>query len=109
MLQGGSMIFRHYTISLHAIDRFVERSDRPAEDILPLLHNAVLACVHRAKRAGIKRVIRVAEERGGYVLFCENCYFIVVPDGKNGSHTVTTMMTPRYMRNGHRANRGNNE
>lgn len=101
MLKGGAILFRHYTISLHAIDRFVERCDRRAEDILPLLHNAVLACVHRAKRAGIKRVIRVAGERGGYVLFCENCYFVVVPDAKTGSHVVTTVLTPRYMGKGY--------
>jgi hypothetical protein len=83
------------------IDRFVERCDRPAEDILPLLHNAVLACVHRARRAGVKRVIRVAEERGGYVLFCETCYFVIVPDARTGSHVVTTVMTPRYMGRGY--------
>lgn len=97
MLQGGSILFKHYTVSLHAIDRFVERCDRPAEDILPMLNNAVLACVERARRAGVKRVIRVAEERGGYVLFHQDCYFVIVPDDKVGSHVVTTVMTPRYM------------
>lgn len=102
MLQGGSILFKHYTISLHAIDRFVERCDRPAEDILPMLNNAVLACVERARRAGVKRVIRVAEERGGYVLFCQDCYFVIVPDDKVGSHVVTTVMTPRYMGKGYR-------
>lgn len=109
MMQGGSILFRHYTISLHAIDRFVERCDRPAADILPMLHNAVLACLERAKRAGIKRVIRVAQERGGYVLFYETCYFVVVPDPKTGSHVVTTVMTPRYMGKGYSSIRGNHE
>lgn len=97
MLQGGAILFKHYTISLHAIDRFVERCDRPAEDILPMLNDAVLACIDRARRAGVKRVIRVAEERGGYVLFNHDCYFVIVPDDRVGSHVVTTVMTPRYM------------
>lgn len=97
MTKGGSIIFRHYMISQHAIDRFVERCDLPAADVVPMLHGAVLACMTRSKSVGIRRVIRVAESRGGYVLLNGYCYFVIVPDGKHGMHVVTTVMTPKYM------------
>lgn len=97
LMPGGSIQFRHYTISLHAIDRFVERYGKPADHMVPMLHNAFLADENRAKVKGIKRVIRVAESRGGYVLISGCCYFIVLPDPVTGRHVVTTVMTPRYM------------
>lgn len=97
MMPGGSIQFRHYTISLHAIDRFVERYEKPADEMIPMLHSAFLADEKRAKVKGIKRVIRVAESRGGYVLMSGCCYFIVLPDPDSGRHVVTTVMTPRYM------------
>ncbi len=99
MMPGGSIHFRHYTVSLHAIDRFVERCNRPAGEILPLLHKAYVAYEHRARRSGIRRVIRVAEQRGGYVLSCQQCYFIVVPDTKTDRHVVTTVLSPPSMTN----------
>lgn len=97
MLRGGAIRFRHYLISVHAIDRFVERSDLSARDIVPMLDSAYLACASRSRSAGARRVIRTAESRGGYVLLSGFCYFIVVPDAKTGLHVVSTVMTPRYM------------
>lgn len=97
MLRSGAIRFRHYQISVHALDRFAERLDRPVEDILPMLNDAVLAVHGRAKAPGIRRVIRVAEQRGGYVLYNRPAFFVVVPDPKVGLHVVSTVMTPRYM------------
>lgn len=98
ILRTGAIRFRHYLISIHALDRFTERCDRPATDIIQLLHDAVLACVERSNRPAIRRVIRVAESRGGYVLMNKLCYFIISPDAENGLHVVSTVMTPRQMK-----------
>lgn len=97
MMPGGGIWFRHYTITVHAIDRFVERCELPAGEIIPALNSAVLAQVERARKPGIRRVIRSAEERGGYVLFNGKCYFIITPDRETGRHIVATVMSPRYM------------
>lgn len=97
MLKRGAILFRHYEISVHAIDRFVERCDLRPDDILPMLHEAALAFAQSIAHVGIRRVVSNAEQRGGYVLVNGNCYFIVVPDQKHGRHVVTTVLTPRYI------------
>lgn len=97
MLRKGGIRFRHYYISVHAMDRFVERCERPAYEILVALHDAVLACHDRARSAGARRIIRVAEERGGYVLFSGKVYFIMKVDEVTGVHVVSTVMTPASM------------
>lgn len=97
MLRKGGIRFRHYYISVHAMDRFVERCDKPATEILVALHDAVLACHERARSAGARRVIRVTEERGGYVLFSGKAYFIMKVDDVTGVHVVSTVMTPASM------------
>lgn len=96
-LANGAIRFRHYHISVHALDRFVERYGSPADAIVTLLHDAVVAYEHRAKTPGIRRVIRVAEARGGYVLLSGSCFFVVVPDKELNLHVVATVMTPKYM------------
>lgn len=97
MLPKGGIRFRHYYISVHAMDRFVERCERPAYEILPALHDAVLACHERSRHAGARRVIRAAEDRGGYVLFSGKTYFIMKVDNRTGVHIVSTVMTPTSM------------
>ena len=97
MLRKGGIRFRHYYISVHAIDRFVERCDRPASEILVALNDAVLACYERARSAGARRVIRIADQRGGYVLFSGKVYFIMKVDEATGVHVVSTVMTPLVM------------
>lgn len=97
MLRKGGIRFRHYYISVHAMDRFVERCDRPASEILVALNDVVLACHDRARSAGARRVIRTVDERGGYVLFSGKVYFILKVDEKSGIHVVSTVMTPATM------------
>ncbi|WNL63596.1 hypothetical protein ST4_038 [Aeromonas phage ST4] len=97
MLRKGGIRFRHYYVSVHAMDRFVERCGRPASEILASLHDAVLACYERAKSPGARRVIRTADERGGYVLFSGKVYFIMKVDQETGIHVVSTVMTPATM------------
>lgn len=97
MLRKGGIRFRHYYVSVHAMDRFVERCGRPASEILVALHDAVLACYERAKSPGARRVIRTADERGGYVLFSGKVYFIMKVDQETGIHVVSTVMTPATM------------
>lgn len=75
----------------------VVRCGRPASEILVALHDAVLACHDRARSAGARRVIRTADERGGYVLFSGKVYFILKVDEKSGIHVVSTVMTPATM------------
>lgn len=70
---------------------------RSASEILVALHDAVLACQDRARSAGARRVIRTADERGGYVLFSGKVYFILKVDEKSGIHVVSTVMTPATM------------
>lgn len=93
MLRKGGIRFRHYYVSVHAMDRFVERCERPSQEILIALNDAVLACHERAKSPGARRVIRTADERGGYVLFSGKVYFIMKVDEETGIHVVSTVMT----------------
>lgn len=93
VLRSGAMRFRHYLISLHAIDRFVERCEKPAKEIIRMLHEAVLADSRKARPA-IQRVISNVEDSGGYVLFNRPAFFIIKQDEKDGFHVVSTVITP---------------
>lgn len=93
MLKRGAILFRHYEISVHALDRFTQRCDLPAFDILSMLHDAVVAFPNNIKHIGVRRVVEKHESRGGYVLANGECYFIVMPDAERGQHVVTTVMT----------------
>lgn len=97
VLRSGAMRFRHYLISLHAIDRFVERCEKPAKEIIRMLHEAVLADSRKAKQS-IRRVINNVENDGGYVLYNSPAFFIVKQDDEAGYHVVSTVITPdRYI------------
>lgn len=93
VLKKGSILFRHYMISLHAVDRFVERCGKPAKEIVRMLHEAVLAD-SRKSRPSIRRVINNVENEGGYVLFNRPAFFIIKPDDSVGYHVVSTVITP---------------
>lgn len=97
MTNAGNIIWRHYLISAHAIDRFVERCERPAEEFIPMLSSAFLACPSRARSARIRKRIVAAEARKGYVLLNGQCYFIVVPNEKGDQHIVKTVLSPKYI------------
>ena len=97
ILRTGAIRFRHYLITIHALDRFVQRCELGAHEIIPTLHYSVLACLERCRNIAIRRVIRKAEQRGGYVLLNKSCYFIVSPDKESGLHVVATVMTPKVM------------
>ncbi|MGL4458396.1 MAG: hypothetical protein ACRCUB_08365 [Plesiomonas shigelloides] len=93
VLKSGAIRFRHYLITKHAIDRFVERCEKPSVDIIPMLHDAVLAEIHRAKLS-IRRVLRNVDRHGGYVLYNSPAFFIVKQDEECGYHVISTVITP---------------
>lgn len=98
MLEKGQIRFKHYHITLHAIDRFVERTGRPADEIVVAIANAHLASFDRARTVGSRRIIKKTEEEGGYVLLDGGTYFIVIPSATSGHHAVKTVLTNKMLR-----------
>ena len=92
VLSCGDLRFRHYLITNHAMDRFSQRYNRPAEDIVPTIHGAVFLDEQSCQRPKVRRLVRKAEERGGYVLRHNYCFFVVKPDEFTGVHIVRTVV-----------------
>ena len=93
VLSCGDLRFRHYQITQHAMDRFAQRYNRPAEDIVPALHAAGFVDEQNARLPKIRRLVQNAGQRGGYVLGHRYAFFVVKPDDKTGLHIVRTVVT----------------
>ena len=98
VMPQGQIRFRHYHITLHAIDRFAERCDRPAHEIIMSLNDACVAYADTERRPASRRMITKNMEQGCYVLKNGNTYFIVGHDKDNVNHVVKTVMTAAVMR-----------
>lgn len=94
LTKKGGIRYRHYYLSAHALDRFIERCKRPLMEAVGMLANASLACTTRSRSFVAQRVINGAEETGGYALFNKGVYFIVKVDECTGVHVVLTVITP---------------
>lgn len=97
MMPGGQIHFRHYHITVHALDRFAQRSGMTTDKIVPCLAGAFLADKARANYQ-VRRFIEKTEERGGYVLMNRGIYFAVQPDPVEKSHAVKTVFSQANFR-----------
>jgi hypothetical protein len=93
LLNNGSIWFKHYVISSHAICRFIERTGLPIESIVPSLASGVIAILSEQKKMRIYQMIREAEEKGCYVLVFGYCYFVICINPKGNYHVVKTVIT----------------
>lgn len=96
-VNSDGVVYRHYIITQHALERFQERSGLSLDYMLVTLDRAVLAEASRAKDHRIQNQIRKSERIGGYALLDPetNVYFFLVVGPK--FHTICTVMTKEVM------------
>ncbi len=97
ILETGAIRFRHYLISIHAIDRFMQRTDGDLFGMIETLHDAVLAIRERSNHYALRRAFERNDEAGGYTLKNKNVFFFVQIDAERGYHVIATVMTTRTM------------
>lgn len=88
------IIYRHYLITKHAIERYTQRVRGTVDGMFPSLDRVVIADASQSKDHRIQVQIRRAEKRGGYALLDPEFgvyYFMAV--GANKLHTICTVMT----------------
>lgn len=93
-LSDDGIIYRHYRITQHAIQRFTERVRGTVDDIFPALDRAVIADARQATDHRVQDQIKRAERQGGYCLLdpeTDTYFFIALGAGKY--HAVRTVMT----------------
>jgi hypothetical protein len=85
--------YKHYTITQHAIERFMQRVGMTLDNIFIALDRAVMADQRRARDHRIQQQIRKSEQNGGYCMFDPetNVYFFLAVGPKR--HTICTIMT----------------
>ncbi|EKK5568061.1 hypothetical protein PN823_004481 [Enterobacter hormaechei] len=85
--------YRHYNITKHAIERYMQRVHYDLDNFFVSLDRAVIADAQRASDHRIQRQIRKTEQNGGYCLFDpEAKVFFFMAIGKH-LHTICTVMT----------------
>ena len=90
----GGILFRHYRVSAHAVDRYRERIVDDIGQLIADLDGAYLFEWHRAKDPS-RWTLRRHEKKGGYLLANDGVVFLLTPD--DGCHSVTTVL-PRRQR-----------
>lgn len=93
ILEAGAIRFRHYLISAHAADRFLERTGSTLSDMISSLNDAVLAIRERSYHVGLRKAFERNEASGGYTLKNGNAFFFVQIDKVSGHHVIATVMT----------------
>ncbi|ECZ5235259.1 hypothetical protein AH156_19905 [Salmonella enterica subsp. enterica serovar Enteritidis] len=93
-LSDDGIVYRHYRITKHAIQRFMERVRATLDDIFPALDRAVIADARQAKDHRVQDQIKRAERQGGYCLLDPetNVYFFIAL-GHGKLHAISTIMT----------------
>lgn len=85
--------YRHYIITKHAIERYMQRARAELDNLFVALDRAVIADARRASDHRIQRQIRKSEANGGYCLFDpETQVFFFMAIGQH-LHTICTVMT----------------
>ncbi len=93
ILETGAIRFRHYLISVHAIDRFQQRTNGSVPDLIEALNDAVLAISGRSHHVGLRRALKRNDDAGGYTLKHGNAFFFVRIDPAHDYHVIATIMT----------------
>ena len=106
ILETGAIRFRHYLISVHAIDRFMQRTNGGLTDLMEALHDSVLALPERSRHYGIQRAFERNDSAGGYTLKYKSVFFFIQIDPDRGYHVVATIMTKWNMTRGYNQKRG---
>lgn len=88
---SDSIYYRHYRITRHAAERYLERIGGDVGNMLLDLNGAVLfeSCRKRTPHKLRVSVIR-CEQEGGYALINGKAIFLVKPD--NRRHTIVTTL-----------------
>lgn len=102
-LNNDCVVYRHYRITKHAIQRFTERVRASVDDIFPALDRAVIADANQAKDHRVQDQIRRSERQGGYCLLDPetNTYFFIAL-GAGKYHAIRTIMTLALLTYGER-------
>lgn len=89
--------YKHYKISQHALERFIQRARMTLDNIFVALDRAVLADANRARDHRIQQQIRKSERSGGYCMFDPETqiYFFLAISKK--CHVICTIMTRETM------------
>ncbi|WP_333855250.1 hypothetical protein [Leclercia sp.] len=96
-MKSDGIIYMHYLVTKHALQRFKERTRASADQIFVFLDRAVIAEARLANDHRVQDEIRKAESRGGYALLDpeSNTYFFIALQGN--FHIVATVMTYNFM------------
>ncbi|EJB5612749.1 hypothetical protein [Klebsiella michiganensis] len=91
MIASGCIRYRHYLITVHALDRYIERIGGDAGDMITDIDNAWLfdpnqSGQHRRNCASAA----IAERTGGYALSNNRVMFIVIPEEH---HVIVTTLS----------------
>ena len=89
--------YRHYMITKHAAERFMQRVTTALDEMFICLDRAVLADRANQKDVRIMEQIKRAERGGGYVITDpeSHAYFFIAMDGR--PHCICTVMTLEMM------------
>lgn len=95
-INSNGVLYRHYIISQHALERFQQRAEMTLDNLFVALDRAVIADASRAKDHRIQQQIRKSE-KVGYALFDPetDIYFFLAVGPRY--HTVCTVMTKELM------------
>ena len=88
------IVYRHYLITKHAIERYAQRVRGTVDEVFPSLDRAVMADASTTKDYRVQKEIKRAERSGGYALLDPEYgiyYFLALGAGK--FHTICTVMT----------------
>lgn len=88
------VIYRHYLVTKHAIQRYTERVRNGVDDLFVSLDRSVVADARQAKDHRVQQQIKRSESEGGYALLdpeTNTYYFLAI--GKGRFHVICTVMT----------------
>lgn len=95
MVSSGDVYYRHYRITSHAIDRYIERIGGDLGNMITDLDNAWLFDT-TSKRTARRICARIArhERKGGWALTNGRAIFIISP--RSHQHVIVTTMRMIY-------------
>lgn len=93
-MTNEGVIYRHYLITKHAIERYIERVRNTVDELFVSIDRSVIADAQQAKDHRVQQQIRRSESDGGYALLdpeTNTYYFLAI--GKGRFHVICTVMT----------------
>lgn len=91
MIMSGCIRHRHYLITVHALERYIERIGGDAGSMISDIDNAWLFDFNQNGQPRKNCVSAASAERaGGYALSTDRAMFIVIPQEQ---HTIVTTLS----------------